>query len=703
LQYLTRVFRAGFCLTTITVLGYGQLSTAQDAQPPDTINSYTLEYFDQFTPRNALDMIARVPGFQLRSSENRRGLGQGGANILINGERISGKTNAEDQLARINAANVVRIDIVDGATLDIPGLLGRVANITTKNTGVSTTWQWRPQFRKNVKPNLLRGSVTVSGETGDLSYAATLRNTAFRFGNFGLEERFTPDGFVFETRDETARFSRDSPGISTSLTWKPKDGHVVNLNAEYNLFDLEIREISRRTAFSAHPNTVMGNTVMGDNNETLFLRTVDAWNASVGADYELPAGPKSLTGKLKIIAYYRFRENPAVSIFDQFTAGAQSAGSRFGQASQDGEAIVRTEYSLAPNQGKNWQLSLEGAFNFVDIASSLEILNPTTGDFFAVPVPGGTSRVEEQRGEFALTHSRALLPNWDVQITGGFEYSQISQTGDANQVRDFFRPKGLITTSYKPSDSLTIRTRIEREVGQLNFSDFISTLNLQDDLNNTGNSELVPNQAWVGSVEFDKNFGQGNTFNARFYGELISDLIDRIPVGIDGDAVGNIDNAKRYGVDFTATIKGDKWGFKGTQLDLRLDLRNSEVDDPLTGLSRRLNEDKRTRWDIEFRHDIPNTNWAYGGTLDQNVNAPSFRLDTISLETNTRPLATAFVEHKDIYGLKIRAGLRNLLDQTDNLVRQAFTTRRDLGQLEFTESRVRPFGVTFSLDVSGTF
>ncbi len=693
MQYLTKIIRIGICLSSVAILGFGQLGYAQNTQPTNTINSYNLEYFDQYTPRTALDMIARVPGFRLRSSENKRGLGQGGANILINGERISGKTNAEDQLARINAGTVVRIEIVDGASLDIPGLLGRVANIVTKNTGVSTTWQWRPQFRKNIKPNLLRGSATVSGETGNLTYAATLRNNAFRFGNFGLEDRFTPDGFIFETRDEQGQFYGDSPGISTSLTWKPKDGHVGNLNAEYNLFDLEIREISKRTAFGS----------LGENNETLFLRTVDDWNASIGADYEFPAGPKSWEGKLKLIGYTRYKNAPAISQFDQFTNGTQSVGTRFGQASKDGESIARAEYSFAPKPGKDWQLSLEGAFNFVDIASSLEILNPATGGFFTVPVAGGTSRVEEKRGEFALTYSRTLLPNWDVQITGGFEYSQISQTGDANQVRAFFRPKGLMTTSYKPSSSLTIRTRMERKVGQLNFSDFISSLDLQDNLNNAANSQLVPNQAWIGSVEFDKDFGQGNNFKARFYGVLISDLVDRIPVGIDGDAVGNIDNAKRYGVDFTATIKGDKWGYKGTQLDLRLDLRNSAVDDPLTGISRRLNEDKQSRWNVEFRHDIPNTNWAYGGTLDHEIKAPVFRLDTISRETNTGPMATAFVEHKDVYGLKIRAGLRNLLDQTDDLVRQVFTARRDLGQLAFTESRVRPFGVIFSLDVSGTF
>ncbi len=695
MKNFARILRTGFCLSCVAAFSFGELAIGQAAT---VINSYTAEYFAQYTPRSASDMIARIPGFQLRGSSGRRGLGQGGANVLINGERISGKTGAKDQLSRINAANVVRIEIVDGASLGIPGLSGRIANVITKNTGVSTTWQWRPQLRKNIKPNLLRGSATISGETGNLSYATTLRNNAFRFGNGGLESRFTPDGFVFETRDETGRFYGDSPGISTSLTWKPKDGHVGNLNAEYNLFDLEISENSKHTGFSPPIGTVMG-----DNSETFFLRTVDDWNASIGADYEFPAGPKSLNGKLKLIGYYRYKNAPAIAQIDEFTSGLQTAGTRFGQASSDGESIIRAEYSFAPNQGKDWQMSVEGAFNFSDIASSLEILNTATGDFFPVPVPGGTTRVEEIRSEATLTHSRAFSPKWDVQFSAGVEYSEISQSGDANQVQAFVRPKGFILATYKPNDSLSVRTRVLRRVGQLNFSDFVSSVSLEDDLNNTGNPDLVPFQAWLNSVEFDKSFGHGNTFKTRFYAAFISDLVDRIPVGIDGDAVGNIDSARRYGVDFTATIKGDKWGFKGTQLDLALDFRGSSVDDPLTGISRRLNTDKISRWSADFRHDIPNTNWAYGGTLDHNIQAPAFRLDTISLESNTRPMATAFVEHKDIYGLKIRIGIRNLFDQTDNLVREVFTARRDIGQLEFTESRVRPFGITYSLDVSGTF
>ena len=47
------------------------------------------------------------------------GLGQATGNVLINGERFSGKsTDIFTELGRISASNVARIEIVDGATLE---------------------------------------------------------------------------------------------------------------------------------------------------------------------------------------------------------------------------------------------------------------------------------------------------------------------------------------------------------------------------------------------------------------------------------------------------------------------------------------------------------------------------------------------------------------------------------------------------------
>ena len=107
-----------------------------DAPPPvaTTVSnkrSYTPADFVRFAPKTALDMLGQVPGFSIRGEDTgSRGLGQASGNVLLNGERISGKsTDPVTALQAIPAANVKRIDIVDAAEVDVPGLTGQVANV----------------------------------------------------------------------------------------------------------------------------------------------------------------------------------------------------------------------------------------------------------------------------------------------------------------------------------------------------------------------------------------------------------------------------------------------------------------------------------------------------------------------------------------------------------------------------------------------
>ena len=101
--------------------------------------------FVRFAPRTALDMLRQVPGFTIRQEVQERGLGQATGNVVINGQRISGKSNdVITELGRVSAQNVVRIEIVDGATLDIPGLSGAVANVIVTSTGISGQFAWLP-------------------------------------------------------------------------------------------------------------------------------------------------------------------------------------------------------------------------------------------------------------------------------------------------------------------------------------------------------------------------------------------------------------------------------------------------------------------------------------------------------------------------------------------------------------------------------
>ncbi|GHB00965.1 hypothetical protein GCM10009069_24870 [Algimonas arctica] len=136
----------------------------------DSRDVYPASYFATYVPRTALDMVSRIPGFQIQQGDtNRRGLGQGGANILINGERLTGKSDPFSQLEQLQASSVVEIRIREGATLSIPGLSGQVADIiVNQKAKLKGTWEWNPEFRKRIEPNLLKGEVNISGEAAIL-------------------------------------------------------------------------------------------------------------------------------------------------------------------------------------------------------------------------------------------------------------------------------------------------------------------------------------------------------------------------------------------------------------------------------------------------------------------------------------------------------------------------------------------------------
>ena len=166
-----------------------------DAPPPEPAaaptvegaKTYTPADFARFAPRNAADMLRQVPGFIIQRPDERRGLGEAGGNVLINGRRISGKSNdALTELGRIPARSVQRIEIVDGATLNVPGLSGQVANVIATLGGTSGQFAWRPEIRtRHADPLLFRGEASLSGTTGPIEYTIGLRNEAFRFGGAG--------------------------------------------------------------------------------------------------------------------------------------------------------------------------------------------------------------------------------------------------------------------------------------------------------------------------------------------------------------------------------------------------------------------------------------------------------------------------------------------------------------------------------------
>lgn len=649
---------------------------------------YGPDDFARFSPTTALDMVRQVPGFEIQQADERRGLGQGGANILINGERISGKSNdAVTVLGRISAQDVTRIEVRDAATLDIPGLSGQVVNVVAETDGISGNFSWNPQFRAyNTDPRWFSGEISVSGGAGAVDYTVSLANNdnTFRSGNDGIELVYDGAGNLIDRRYEVATFDGDTPTLSGSLRYDGPGGSVGNLSASYQRFYFRGREDSEQS----FPGTV--------DRFRRFRERENEWNYELNADYEFGAGP----GRLKLIGLRRFERSPRVSsaIFE-FADGSPSTGSRFAQTGDEGETVLRAEYGWA--MGGDWQFALEGARNTLDIQSELSRLDPN-GEFQPVPLPGGSAFVAENRYEANITYGRPIADGLTLQASLGGEYSKLSQDGAGGLTRTFYRPKGFVNLAWAASESLDIRARVEREVGQLDFFDFVSSVNVSTDNQNASNPNLVPPQSWNFEVEATKTMGPWGSITARAFYEAISDIVDQIPLSPTAEAPGNIDSARRYGLDLTGTINLDPFGWRGARLDLEVNLQRTRLTDPLTGLSRPISENRESYIEAELRHDIPGSDIAYGLEFERYRRSPGFRLNEFSQFVTRPAFLGAYLEHKDVLGLRIRGSVFNLIDAHDDFYREAYVGRRT-GPIAFIEDRSRRIGPIFTVSINGTF
>ena len=662
--------------------------TGAASSEANTRRTFVPDDFSRFAPRTALDMARQIPGFSIREGDGARGLGQADTNVIVNGRRISGKSNGPvEALGRIAASDVVRLELVDGASLDIGGLTGQVLNVITRSTGrIAGQFKYSPQFRSRGTPARWgNASVSVSGGGEASEWTLALENDQDRRGDEGPELVYDAAGNLIEVRDEFRKVNSDQPALSGSFTRVAGNGNVLNVTGEISGNIYRDTESSERTP------------VVGTASAREFKSSEDELRYELGADYQFVLGG----GRLKLIGYHSFENSPTrSSTLTRFADGSADAGSVFTRNADEGETIARAEYSFG-GLGGDLQIAAEGVKNFLDITSALEVRD-ANGVLQPTPIAGASARVDEDRAEASLTYSRALATGLQFQSSLGGEYSRISQSGPLGQTRTFYRPKGFVSLDWKAGDNLSLSGRVERAVGQLSFFDFISTVDLNQDREDVTNANLVPQQSWVFEVEANLGLGALGSLSLRPFYEKISDIVDQVPIAGGGQAPGNLPSAKRYGVEGDLTLLSEGLGWRGTRLDAGFEVGASSLRDPLTGDPREISDNRRADLDLDLRHDFAGGEWALGSGLFWNRNAPQVRLDEIALRSDSFAFLNAFVENKDIAGMTVRAEVANLLDRKNRFDRTVFIDRA-AGLVDFVEDRDRTFGTIFTLEVEGSF
>jgi hypothetical protein len=652
--------------------------------------TYVPADFAQYAPRTALDMLEQIPAFDIEANIGQgRGLGQASGNVLLNGARIVTKSaSIADDLARIPAGNVVRIELVEGATLNIPGLSGRVANvITSSSDGLQGQFEWRPQLAAEYADSRwAEGIVSVSGTLGRLGFSVAVEGRPVRNGNGGLNRITFGDGRYQERYSETNSHG-DDKRLSGTLRYETPGGTIGNLNAAY----------LRRRFHSFDDEIVIGPPGSPPLTDEFDQRN-RGYDFEIGGDVDFALGP----GRLKLIGLDSSQELNFLtqSVIDPAT-GAPAFGSRFDQQSQRGERIARGEYSWAM-WAAQWQLSFEAAFNKLDQQGALFLLAPD-GDFAQIPFPAATGGVREDRYESLLSHSRSLAGNLTMQLIAGGEYSTIRVIGSNANSRTFVRPKGSFTLAWTPEASLDISLHLERSVGQLNFGDFLAAVNLNASNQNDANNELRPDQSWAVEIEASRDFGTWGSASLRTFVRRFEDFITFVPTPGGGEARGNVEWARVMGLELNGTLRFDPLGLAGAKVDVSAVVRDSIYPDPVGNGNLPVQFAQPHNVEIDFRYDVPDSDWAFGAGYRNSGFNRYYRVAEFGLDYAIAENPYVLLEHKDVIGLTVQARVNNLLEREAVLERQVFSGPRGSSALLFSENRRREIGRVVNFVVKGSF
>lgn len=667
--------------------------------------SYDAAFFAQFNPQNALDMVRQTPGFSLDGGDDRRGFSGAVGNLLIDGLRPSTKSQSlEGILSRIPSNQVVRIEVLRGA--DVAGdASGQSVLVNVVRTATAGSGLWEGGFETfdgGFKP---RGEASYSGRNGQIEYG---------FGaSFFTQGRSLPgwrlisdaDGDLIERVDTPSPRNFREHGLTGNIAF-PLAGGRLSANAaasrerfhvENGLLFFDPADMPTRSFFNS------------------FTERDEAYE--LGVNYDRDVGPWSLAliGLINRSAYESEEGG-------RFEDGVGAVLSTYTQAveQESGETIGRA--SLARGFGAAHRIEFGGEVAFNSLDQQLSFIE----DGAPVFIPNSNVLVEEERAEIFGSHNWRPAPAWSLETRLAWETSTLTFSGDDNQTTElsFWKPSIQLSRTFAGNNQL--RLRYYRDVGQLDFGDFVSAASVADALISGGNTDLVPQTDWRTELGGDFRFPGGAALGLTLTHHRYSDVADLVqlvfpnpdedPLDPDDDVIrfdapGNIGDAEALSLDvnFSTPLRF----IPGGRITVEGSLWDTEVTDPVTGDPRIISFRPESQLEIEFRQDISARRIAWGVAYFKQGEFQAYRFNEI--DTNEEgPWVDLWVETTALpNNMRLRLLAANILDGTINRERRFFGAPGDgdpsnddrTGPFFGSDLRERQFATApwFIVELSGRF
>jgi hypothetical protein len=644
---------------------------------------YTAEWYATLTPRTALDMVRLTPGFTLMNGETRRGLAGALGNVLVDGRRPTAKNQTlEEVLGRIPAAQVERVEIWRGtdAAADASGHAVLINVVRTPFTGQGFG-SLGVEYAQQDEP-MPNGTLAWSGRAHSVDYALGVNTYSFAREQPGTRELTSVAGTPTGTREDVSPRDYGQYAINGEASSDLAGGHLrLTGKASYSRYheDSEVDSFDVAGAFTGSDFNPYTETRHGAELGGEFGRTMGEWSLS------------------SVLLLTRARFDGDITSTHSDAAGAIASVFEQRKRRDSGESILRATLARDFASQRRVEFGMEAALNTLDadLALSLDL-----GDgAFPIPVQNSNVRIEEQRADGFVNYGWPI-GNWSVDLRLAAEYSRLEFSGDTNQVVNFAFVKPALQLSRAFGGAHQLRVRLARDVGQLDFNDFVSSVSLTDERVEGGNPDLRPQTDWSLEIGMDLRPGNDTGLTLNAFHRWVSDTADFTPVGPPNalvDAPGNIGDSRIFGMQAVARMPLP--ALRGAAVNLDVTWQHSEVTDPLTAETRSISEFQDVQFQGGFRQDLPQVSW--GVSYKSQSATRIYLLREIDRE-RASPSLDVFMELPLSQALRLRTAVVSLLGQPEERERRYFEPDRRVGEYSAERSERLP-GRWYQLSLSGSF
>ena len=528
------------------------------------IRVFEPEYFLEFDPLSALDMVDRIPGVSAQESDGGRGLSGVRSNILINGVRPPPKgKSTREQLSELPVRGIVQIELIDaGARLDID-MQGypQVINVITVDNREAyyelTTEVQRSGTGDNDQQN--QRSARLDG-TGSFmwnghEFAVT--------GNVQDQSNRSPSGFVnIDPANPEQRIS--------SLNTSDGTEEGIKLDASFAL----PRDSSLRFNSDFSSDTNASEPLLLAQSGTLEEVDESSDREEDRRDFSMEyRRPIASRGEFMLAAVDSTSTNQSESNFTTTDLTRYSVSE-----SETGETATRLLITGIPTDKLTFRATVSNAYNY--FAGGFRIFENGS----EIIVGGSNSRVQEDRRSLENSVDWNLTPRWTFRGTVGVESYEITTRDVASGTQT--DPKGEIAATFRPQPRTTFTLSSARSVGQLSFNQFLASSNLSSEILTAGASELAPERQRTDSASYDRRFGDVGVFRVSLARVETENPVRAVALS---DSLVVNQNTFPEVVDrlqFSVDLPFERWGREDLVLSIGGQFSRSETIDPITGETR---------------------------------------------------------------------------------------------------------------------